>query len=167
MNNDSNLSMSEKRKVNLKVSRVPFNEYDFIRLFLAYLRINGCIFINKDRLRYDLYNMYQNKEYKELFQDIAVKQQIEGNFLDIEEALHSAELYGLLSFHDTNSSCSRRMILINEDESFSIIDSYEDIYKSMMDELVGEFFNNTRNKDIRYHFEGKIKQLKKKNQQSK
>lgn len=146
----------------LKVSRVEFNDYDFIRLFLAYLKLNGSVFIDKDNLRYELYELYQNPEYKDLFQDFAVKQQIEGNFLDIEEALQNAVLYGLLSSHDCNPNNSKRIIFIDENESISIIDSYNGIYKEKMERLVDEFLDKKSIKrNDKYHYDGKIKQLKK------
>lgn len=152
----------KSKDIRLKVSRVSFNDYDFIRLFLAYLRINRSVFIDKNNLRYDLYELFQNPEYKDLFQDIAVKQQIEGNFLDIEEALQNAVLYGLLSSHDCNSSNSRRILFIDENESISIIDSYNEIYKEKMKKLVGEFLDKSIKRSGKFHYDGKIKQLKKK-----
>lgn len=144
----------------LKVSRVEFNDYDFMRLFLAYLKLNGSAFIDKDNLRYELYELYQNPEYKDLFQDFAVKQQIEGNFLDIEEALQNAVLYGLLSSNICNSS--RRIIFINENESASIIENYNEIYREKMEGLVDEFLDKSIKISEKYHYDGKIKQLQKK-----
>ncbi len=145
----------------LKVSRIQFNNYDFMRLFLAYLRVNGITFINKDNLRYNLYELYQNKEYKDLFQDFAVKQQIEGNFLDIDYAIQNAVLYGLISAHDCNLNNSKRVILIDENESITIINSYSENYKEKMERLVGEFLDKSINKRDKYYYDGKIKQLKK------
>lgn len=145
----------------LKVSRVEFNDYAFIRLFLAYLRLNGSVFIDKDNLRYELYELYQNPEYKDLFQDFAVKQQIEGNFLDIEEALQNAVLCGLLSSNICNSS--RRIIFINENESASIIEDYNEIYREKMEGLVDEFLDKSIKRSEKYHYDGKIKQLQNKN----
>ena len=145
----------------LKVSRIQFNNYDFMRLFLACLRVNGIAFINKDNLRYDLYELYQNPEYKDLFQDFAVKQQIEGNFLDIDYALQNAVLYGLLSSHDCNFNSSKRIIFIDENESISIINSYSESYKEKMERLVGEFLDKSIKKHDKYYYDGKIKQLKK------
>lgn len=143
----------------LKVSRVEFNDYDFMRLFLAYLKLNGSAFIDKDNLRYELYELYQNPEYKDLFQDFAVKQQIEGNFLDIEEALQNAVLYGLLSSNICNSS--RRIIFINENERASIIENYNEIYREKMEGLVDEFLDKSIKRSEKYHYDGKIKQLQK------
>lgn len=143
----------------LKVSRIEFNDYDFMRLFLAYLKLNGSAFIDKDNLRYELYELYQNPEYKDLFQDFAVKQQIEGNFLDIEEALQNAVLYGLLSSNICNSS--RRIIFINENESASIIENYNEIYREKMEGLVDEFLDKPIKRSEKYHYDGKIKQLQK------
>lgn len=144
----------------LKLSHIQFNDYDFMRLFLAYLRVNGKMFINKDNLRYDLYELYQNPKYKDLFQDFVVKQQIEGNFLDIDEALQNAALYGLLSSHDCNSNSSKR-IFIDESECISIINSYSESYNKKMESLVAEFFDKSIKKVDEYHYDGKIKQLKK------
>ncbi len=151
---------NENKGRRLKVSRIEFNDYDFIRLFLAYLKINGSAFVDIDKLRYDLYELHQNPEYKDLFQDFAVKQQIEGDYLDIEEAWQNAILYGLLSSHTCNPNNSRRIIFINEDESISIINSYSESYKEKMEKLVDELLDKSIKISDKYYWEGKREALK-------
>ena len=156
----STLNDAIKKMMRLNTSRVPFSDYDFIRLFLAYVKIDGNVFINRDNLRYDLYEYYKKEEYKVLFQDIVVKQQIEENFLDIEEALQNAVLYGLLDPHDCNLNSPKRIILLNEDECYSIITKYDEIYTEKMEKLTGEFLDNKcTQRNEKYHYDGKVKQL--------
>jgi len=163
--NDSEKSTTGNtvRKImRLTTSRVSFSDYDFIRLFFAYVKLNGITLIDKDSLRYDLYQFYNVEEYRDLFQDIAVKKPIEGNYLDIEEALQSASLYGVLSNHNTNPWNSKRLILLNEEEAYSIIDGYDNNYTEKMESLTGKFIENKFAKSTKpYHFEGKAKALKK------
>lgn len=151
-----------RKIMRLTTSRVSFSDYDFIRLFFAYVKLNGIALLDTDSLRYDLYEFYNVEEYRELFQDIAVKKPIEGNYLDIEEALQSASLYGLLSDYNTNPWNSKRLILLNEEESYSIIDGYDNNYTEKMESLTGKFIENKFAKSTEpYHFKGKIKTLKK------
>lgn len=125
----------------LKVSRVSFSDYDFIRLFLVYLRRNGEIFFDRESLPYDLYP-YILGGYEILFQDIAVKQQIERNYLEIQEALQNASLYGLITAHDCGPNNARRLILINEEESNFIIGKYDENICSKMEDLVKSYLKD-------------------------
>lgn len=119
----------------LKISRVSFSDYDFIRLFLAYLRKNGEIFFDRECLPYDLYPFILGG-YEVLFQDIAIKEQIEGNYLEIQEALQKASLGGIMSAHDCGPNDSRRLVFITEEESNFIIGNYDENICSKMEELV-------------------------------
>ena len=152
-----------RQTMRLRTVRPSFSEYDFIRLFFAIVRINGQTFIDRDSLRYDLYEFYNNEEYKELFQDIAIKQQIEGNYLDIEEALQNAVLYGVLSAHDSNPYSSTRLILMDSENCSSIINGYDKNYVQKMNDLTINFLENkSGTKSEKYYYKGKVKSLKNK-----
>lgn len=125
----------------LKVSRVSFSDYDFIKLFLAYVRTNNEVFFDRECLRYDLYS-YILGGYEILFQDIAVKEQIEGNYLEIQEALQNAAFYGLITAHDCGPNDARRLILLNEEESDAIIEKYDENYCMKMEELVKNYLKH-------------------------
>lgn len=57
-----------------------FNEYDFMRLFLAYLVFNGITKIYANELKFQLVKYYKDERYKILFEEISLKQQIEEIF---------------------------------------------------------------------------------------
>ncbi len=126
-------------EARLNCARVPFSDYDFLRAFLASIKMNGQFSFNKDLLRYQLYEYYNLEEYHDLFQDIAVKHQISGNFLDMEEAIQNAVLYGLITPHDMNH---KRLILINEEEAQEILSSYDEKIVKKMDNLAKLFSQN-------------------------
>ena len=88
---------------------------------------------DRNMLRYQLYEYYHMEEYRQLFQDIAVKQQIEGNFLDIEEALQNAVLYGLINSFNSQPSGNKRLIFIDKEQCEEILHSYSDDYVNKMD----------------------------------
>lgn len=125
----------------LKVSQFSFSDYDFIRLFLAYLRKNGEIFFDRESLAYDLYPFILGG-YEVLFQDIAIKEQIEGNYLEIQEALQKASLGGIMSAYDCGPNDARRLVFITEEESNSIIENYDENICSKMEELVQSYLKD-------------------------
>lgn len=127
---------------NLSCARILFSDYDFIRLFLATIRMNGTFSVERDLLRYQLYEYYNLKEYHDLFQDFAIKQQIEGNFIDMEEALQNAVLYGLITPHDIHPTNSKRLILISEEEAQGIIRCYDEKTTEKMYSLVKSYSQN-------------------------
>ena len=113
--------------------RPEFSDYDFIRLFFAFINKKGQLSFDRNMLRYQLYEYYHMEEYRQLFQDIAVKQQIEGNFLDIEEALQNAVLYGLINSFNSQPSGNKRLIFIDKEQCEEILHSYSDDYVNKMD----------------------------------
>ncbi len=137
---------SPKKLKKLECARVDFSDYDFIRLFLALVRKNGKFSIDREFLRYQLYQFYVMEEYKDLFQDIAVKEQIEENFLDLEASFQTAVLYGLITPHDIHPSNSRRLILITPEESQQIINSYDLKKVNQMEQIVQDYITSAQNK---------------------
>lgn len=137
-NNTIDGSLRKMMRVN--VSRACFNEYDFIRLFLAKLVEHGIGRIDSSKLGYELIEFYRDNQYEELF-DMAVKQQIEGDFVDLSGCIQQAMLGGLLSFHGIQNS-DERLILISNDEKKEIINSYEDKYVVKMEKLVSNYLYN-------------------------
>lgn len=135
MKNKSTLKDVLRGSRSLEVSRAPFSDYDFIRLFIACVRKNGEVFFDRKQLAYDLYPYYLG-DYKILFQDIAIKEQIEGNFLEIQEPLQKASLGGLITAHDCGANDTRRLILITEEESNSITEKYPECICKKMNDLV-------------------------------
>lgn len=132
---------------------VCFSDYDFIRLFFAYLRKSRELFFDRVSLPYELYPFILG-DYKELFQNITVTQQTEGNYLEIQSALQTAILYCLVTVQDCGPNDTRRLILMSEEESQSIINKYDKNVCLKMESLVQEYLKNRhmRNK-IRNVFE--------------
>lgn len=120
-----------------------FDDYSFIRLFFACMYNNDQIFFDRDNLRYDLYLFKSNDEYRELFQDISVKQEIEGNFLEIEEALQNANLYGLIELGN-NVNNMKSIILLDDEHSKIIIDNCDQKYVVKMNDLVKELIDKKK-----------------------
>lgn len=76
--------------------RKRFDDYDFIRLFLALLSKNGFYKINTVKLSYQLVDFYKLEEFKDILV-MPVKRQIERDFVDLSECINQAHFYGLLS----------------------------------------------------------------------
>lgn len=88
----------EIRKImRIKTSSVAFNEQDFIKLLLSKLLKNGISKIDPMKLKYLLADYYSKEEYAFLFEDLALKEQIEGNYVEFDDALVFAHFAGLLS----------------------------------------------------------------------
>ncbi len=124
----------------LRAARISFSDYDFIRLFLAYLRKYRELFFDRVSLPYELYPFLGS--YEELFQDIPVKKQIEGNYLEIQDALQTAIFSCLVSVQDCGPNATSRLILMSEEESQSIIKKYDKNVCLKMESLVKEYLKN-------------------------
>ena len=122
-----------------KILQSKFSEYDFIRLFLSFIRLNNETNIDFDNLKYDLYPFYHDQEYQDLFDDITCKEQIEGNYVELTNMIQIAEFSGLLS-HKRNNE--KRMITITEEESARIISAYSNLYFEKMNMLTKSYLYN-------------------------
>ncbi|MCI5552301.1 MAG: hypothetical protein MR388_00485 [Tenericutes bacterium] len=137
-NSQKSTTGDEIRKImRLSTSHVEFSEYDFIRLFFANLSIRGIVKINSSKLGYELIEFYRNEKYSDLF-DMQVKKQIEGDFVDMSGCIQQAVLGGILSQHSIMNT-DERLILLSEEESKKIIDSYDRQITSKMDDMVCEY----------------------------
>lgn len=81
----------------IRVSKPKFSGNDFITLLLSKLLDNGISKIDTMKLRYILADYYSEEEYAFLFEDLALKEQIEGNYVELDDALLFAHFAGLLS----------------------------------------------------------------------
>lgn len=79
------------------LSKPTFSENAFITLFLSKLLDNGVSKIDTMKLKYILAEYYSEEEYAFLFEDLALKEQIEGNYVELDAALLFAHFAGLLS----------------------------------------------------------------------
>ena len=77
-----------------------FSEIDFIKLYCAMNFKNGCSpIIKHNELEKKLYRFYSLTELRDLFQDICPKKDYtnsENSYLNLETALNTAQLVGLL-----------------------------------------------------------------------
>lgn len=132
----------DREKLEIKQLSKPINDYNFIRLFFACMHANSQFFFDRDSLRYDLYPFKHDEKYSDLFQNVAVKQAIEGNFLEIEEALQNADFLGIIRLAD-NINNSKSVILLDDEYSEAIMSCYGD-GTIKMDGLVKEFVDKKR-----------------------
>ena len=122
----------EIRKImRLKTSSVAFNEQDFIKLLLSKLLKNGISKIDPMKLKYLLADYYSKEKYAFLFEDLALKEQIEGNYVEFDDALVFAHFAGLLS--NPIQGTNMRMIWSSLEDVSS---NYSTEYNLKMDELV-------------------------------
>lgn len=86
-------------KENVKYPK--FSEVDFIKLYCAMNFKNGLSpLIKHHELEKKLYEYYYLPEFRELFQGICPKKDYitpENSYLDLETALNTAQLFGLLT----------------------------------------------------------------------
>jgi hypothetical protein len=110
-----------------------FTDYDFIRLFISYIKLNKESFMDKDNLKYDLYQYSINIGYKDLFEEIPIKILALENYLDIKQAINLAIAFGFIS----NTEDSK--ILLTQKEAKKIIAGYDKVYKKQMSDLVIDY----------------------------
>lgn len=122
--------------------RTTFHDYDFMRLFIAMLTLNQQVTLDVDNLGYKLYKYHDSEEYRVLLQDFAVKQQIEGNFYRVENAVQTAILSTLLSCSYPSPIHPERAILIGEDEAKEILSSYHSEIVEKMESLTKDFISS-------------------------
>ena len=106
------------------------------------MHANNQTFFDRNSLKYDLYPFKSDDRYSDLFQNVTVKQAIEGNFLEIEEALQNADFLGIIRLTD-NINNSKSVILLNDEYSEAIMSCYSD-GTIKMDGLVKEFVDKKR-----------------------
>lgn len=142
-NNESDNGKTSKELFDtyrISTARKSFSEYDFIRLFLAYLVVKGITKIDIVKLKFELVKYYKNEKYSLLFEEISLKQQIEGDFVELEDCLLNARLCGLLS--NSIQGTNERKIFIEEPSK--IYNSYSDNYRNPMHQLVSEYINELK-----------------------
>ena len=127
-----------------------FSEKEFITLLITKLAENKITKIDTVKLRYELAKYYSSDEFACLFEDISLKEQIEGNMVEIDNALLFAQFIGLISnpIQGTNT----RMIFGGE--MYDLISSSAE-YSDKMEKLVSELINsleksNSLSKRIQY-----------------
>lgn len=85
------------KEKTIKLFKTKFSEQDFITLLLTKLLDNGISKVDTMELKHTLANYYSNEEYSCLFEDLSLKEQIEGSFVELDDALVFAHFAGLLS----------------------------------------------------------------------
>ena len=90
------IQLKTKEKA-IKLSKTKFSEQDFITLLLSKLLDNGISKIDTMKLKHRLADYYSEEYYACLFEDLPLKEQIEGNFVEFDDALVFAHFAGLLS----------------------------------------------------------------------
>lgn len=121
--------------MRLSRKKVEFSDYSFIRLFLAFLIKNNIVKFDKNSIGYDLIDFFKDENFKELFEDLSIKEQIEGDFVDFSGCLREAVLYEIISATSIQNT-NNRLIFLNKNEAENIINSYESKYINKMNQLV-------------------------------
>lgn len=139
-----NINKEQDKENTLKLESAnhlskPISNHNFIKLFFACMHTNNQIFFDRNSLRYDLYSFKSDDRYSDLFQDIAVKQEIEGDYLEIETALQNAACLGMVKLADTINSSKSLILLDDRDSEMIMICCGNAAHK--MDGLVKEFIN--------------------------
>lgn len=134
----------------LNVLKPNFSRKDFISLLLVKLLENGINKIDTMELKYILAPYYKKEEYKCLFEDLSLKEQAEGSFVELDEALLFAQFLGMLS-EQVNGTNIRIIWWKEVGELFN----YSAEYVSKMDKLVSDLKslldkNNTPIKRIKW-----------------
>lgn len=131
-----------------------FYEIDFVRLYCAMNVKKRCLpVINHHELEKRLYEFYNLPEFRELFQDICPKIDHinpKNSYLDIETALQTAQLLGLITLiHDSGSEI-RSIISCDEKTAQKIIENSDIKMVEKMTKLFNVMFkldNNLTNQE--------------------
>ena len=126
------------------VAKHDFSEQDFISLLLFKLLENGISKIDTMKLKYILADYYFEEEYACLFEDLSLKEQIEGSFVELDDALVFAHFAGLLSnpIQGTNT----RMIWSPLED---ISSNYPMEYNLKMNKLVNDYSQKISSEKLR------------------
>ena len=92
-----------------KVLTNCFNDYSFIKLFLAHMTNRGYGFIKIDNLKYDLYIPYNKEEYKILFENTSIKERND-HTLNVDKLIKNAIKYGLINKVSSDSTGKRSIM---------------------------------------------------------
>ena len=140
-----NNALSQYMRNNIK--REKINDNNFLRVFCSLLKIKNIRKFDISKLGYDLIDFYNDDKYKDLF-EMPVKNQIEGDFVDLSACLQQAMLTGLItskSIQNTND----RLILLTKEEAQDIIKSYDYAYISKMNDLVDKYIARIRFRNLK------------------
>lgn len=135
----------------LEIVKYPkFSEVDFIRLYCAMNFRYGCKPIIKHHdLEKRLYDFYSLSEFKELFEDIIPKKDYinpKNSYLDLEYALQTVQLFGLLTPIDSVGEI-RSIISLDDDMAQEIIENIDANIVDKMSKLfcaIFELDNNSK-----------------------
>lgn len=139
-NNESDNGIASRNLFDtyrITTSKKKFSEYDFIRLFLAYFVVKGITKINIDKLKFELVKYYKDEKYEILFEEFSLKQQVEGDFVELEDCLSNAKLCRLIS--NPIQGTNERKIFI--EDAGKIYNYYSDEYRNHMYKLVSDYIN--------------------------
>lgn len=116
-----------------------FKEYDFIRLYCAICVKKGInLVLNHHDLEKQLYKYYSMDDFKDLFEDIVIKEDVafpENNCVILSEGFQTALTFGIL-VNINDAGKMRSIITILKENSENIISKYDEQYVSKMSSLV-------------------------------
>ena len=122
-------------------AKSPFTEYQFLELFVITMS-NKKFFpiIDKKVLEEVLYKYYDEPEYKDLFEDVAIVNQLDNKRVDLGGAFMTARIFHLLSI--INDSTTGRFInnISSEEDKKDILSHHEEDKKAAMEKLVEKVY---------------------------
>jgi len=129
-------------------SKPKISEYDFLRLLSSTMMMQkqGGI-INKYDLMQKLYYFYDNPNFDFLFEDICKKENIDNNYVDLNDAFQSAYTFGLLVLIQ-DSGDVRAIINLTEEEAMKINSEFDSNEIIAMKKLCDELKNPKKDKSL-------------------
>ena len=130
----------EIKMVNNFIKNPKINSYDFVKLLLSYLAIQGNTIIEKEKIVEILYKCSLKKENKELFEDIEFIKNIDGVVShDIMDGLNSLQTFGVIG--KLNPSYEKIIIYLSVDEAYMIINGFTNNELKEKIKVISHMFN--------------------------
>lgn len=96
-------------------AKVCFSEYDFLALYLAVKKeVGENVIINVTKLEEDLYPYAKDEEYKDLFEDIIVRDTIDKQYVYFRNAVTKAAVSGMVT------------IIVDADDDYKVINNLDE-----------------------------------------
>ena len=103
-------------------AKVEFSEYDFLALLLAVKNeVGENPIVNITELEEELFPFATNEEYKDLFEDIIVRDNIDKKYVYFRDSIVQAAVTGMLTIIIDGSDDYKIINNLSEDESKLII----------------------------------------------
>lgn len=128
-------------------AKVEFSEYDFLALLLAVKKDAGeNPIVNITELEEELFPFATNEEYKDLFEDIIVRDNIDKKYVYFRDSIVKGAVTGMLTIIMDSGDDYKIVNNLDEDESKLIIKDSTDMASKMKCMLLSIRANDKANK---------------------